>query len=307
MSVGGAHGRVALLLTQQAHLAEHLAGPELSELLAVVLDARRALVDDREVLREVALADDDAARFDALLDDRAADGAQRILVQSLRRAGALQDASCSRQVLLGDPAEPMRARAAGATTQAAVRLGARRQPLRLALGRDLDHVPGELQALHALDQQRRRVELPAAQAVAVRAREGVVVVVPGLAERRQRQPPTLVDWSSTSKRRGPKKWQTELIAPGDVALSEHADQPAPEERREPAVRSCRSARRRAPNGQRRRDQDEGRERVVDDAHPLVLEQLARRSARASRGRGPANSPADVRVPEAADRAETPLP
>ena len=49
------------------------------------------------------------------------------------------------------------------------------------------------------------------QAVGGRARERVVVVVPRLAERRQRQPETLVEWSSMSKRRRPKKWQTELI------------------------------------------------------------------------------------------------
>ena len=54
--------RVALGLRQQALLAEGVAGPEGRELLAVALDARGALVDDREVLRVVALADDDRAR-----------------------------------------------------------------------------------------------------------------------------------------------------------------------------------------------------------------------------------------------------
>ncbi len=57
-------------------------GPSERELFAFALDARGALVDDRQVLREVALAHDHAAGFDALLGDRAADRLQRVLIQS---------------------------------------------------------------------------------------------------------------------------------------------------------------------------------------------------------------------------------
>ena len=44
-----------------------------------------------------------------------------------------------------------------------------------------------------------------------RAREGVVVVMPRLAQRRERDHQTLVEWSSVANRRAPWKWQIELI------------------------------------------------------------------------------------------------
>ena len=62
------------------------------------------------------------------------------------------------------------------------------QLLRLALGRDAHDVPDEADALHRADDPGRRIELAAAEAVDGRAGEGVVVVVPGLAEGRQREP-----------------------------------------------------------------------------------------------------------------------
>ena len=50
---------------------------------------------------------------------------------------------------------------------------------------------------------------------------------------------TLVDWSSTSKRRRPKKWQTELIAPRDVVQEEDPHEAAPEQAGQRARRACR--------------------------------------------------------------------
>src|SRR3954447_9036424 len=66
-----------------------------------------------------------------------------------------------------------------------------RQLLALALRRDPHDVPDEPEALHRADEPRRRVErrLEPREAMAGRARERVVVVVPGLAEARQREPP----------------------------------------------------------------------------------------------------------------------
>ena len=70
----------------------------------------------------------------------------------------------------------------------------RRQPapprtlLLLALRRDQHDVPRQAEAPHRPDHPAAGVELPPAQAVQRRAREGVVVVVPGLAERGQREP-----------------------------------------------------------------------------------------------------------------------
>ena len=56
----------------------------------------------------------------------------------------------------------------------------------------------------------REVDLPPPQAVVGRARERVMVVVPGLSERKHGSQATLVDWSSMSNRRRPKKWQIEF-------------------------------------------------------------------------------------------------
>src|SRR4051812_30109124 len=58
----------------------------------------------------------------------------------------------------------------------------------LPFRRDLDDVPGEARLLEAPDHPRGRVELPGLEAVARGRRERVVVVVPRLAEREERQP-----------------------------------------------------------------------------------------------------------------------
>src|SRR4051794_41710223 len=63
-----------------------------------------------------------------------------------------------------------------------------RQLLRLALRRDTRHVPREPELLEAADQRGGQVDLVPLQAVARGAREGVVVVVPRLAERRDGEP-----------------------------------------------------------------------------------------------------------------------
>src|SRR5665811_635889 len=51
---------------------------------------------------------------------------------------------------------------------------------------DADNVPDGPGLLEAVDDDRREVDLPAAEAVGGRGREGVVVVVPGLAQGRDR-------------------------------------------------------------------------------------------------------------------------
>src|SRR3954462_171200 len=53
---------------------------------------------------------------------------------------------------------------------------------RLALGRDPHNIPRQARALHPADEERGDVDLPRAEAVARRSREGVVVVVPCLAQ-----------------------------------------------------------------------------------------------------------------------------
>ena len=67
---GRGHGRRALLLLQQALLAEDVAGPEVGEVLALALDLDRAVLDDVEVVRVAALADDRLALGDRLRGSR---------------------------------------------------------------------------------------------------------------------------------------------------------------------------------------------------------------------------------------------
>ena len=59
---------------------------------------------------------------------------------------------------------------------------------RLARGRDPHDIPGQPGQLEPADHPGRRIGLPPAEAVARRRGEGVMVVVPGLAERRQGEP-----------------------------------------------------------------------------------------------------------------------
>src|SRR3978361_1415763 len=82
----------------------------------------------------------------------------------------------------GDKGPGVRPNAPAAPSCGAARL------LALALGRDAHDVLRHADLLQRPDQHRRDIDLEAAQALARRAREGVVVVVPGLAEGRDREP-----------------------------------------------------------------------------------------------------------------------
>src|SRR3984885_6473096 len=64
----------------------------------------------------------------------------------------------------------------------------RRELGRLALRAHTHHVPDQTDAFQRADHERRRVELPAAKSVLGGGRERMVVVVPGLAERKRCQP-----------------------------------------------------------------------------------------------------------------------
>ena len=99
----------------------------------------------------------------------------------------------------------------------------------LALGRDANHVPGETDPLHSGDQQSRGIELPAAQAVDGGAREGVVVVVPGLAEGGEGEPEDVGRLVLDLEPAGSEEVADGVDAPGDVVDEEDANQPAPEQ------------------------------------------------------------------------------
>src|ERR1700694_4445331 len=65
------------------------------------------------------------------------------------------------------------------------------QPPTLTIRVDPHDVRDQADRLHAEDQEPRRVELPPLQVVPGRRREGVVVPVPGFAERREGEPPDI--------------------------------------------------------------------------------------------------------------------
>ena len=108
------------------------------------------------------------------LDPEPARLAPRVLRAQPRAAGGGAGAVRPR------PPLPLPARGLG--------LGGGDRLARLALGRDLDDVPGQPELLERPDHAGRDVDLPRLEAVARGGREGVVVVVPRLAEGQRRQP-----------------------------------------------------------------------------------------------------------------------
>src|SRR5690242_2839513 len=73
-------------------------------------------------------------------------------------------------------------------TSCAATAGGRQSLAPLSLRADANHVPHEAAGLEAADHDRRRIDLPAAEPVPGGCRERVVVVVPRLTERGERQP-----------------------------------------------------------------------------------------------------------------------
>src|SRR3954451_20516574 len=141
------------------------------------------------------------------------------------------------------------------------RLG--RELLLLALGADLDHVPHEFRRLHRPDHPGGRVDLPPAQPVHRRAREGVVGVMPGLAEGERREPEHVRRVVVPLEAAGAEEVADRVDRPRDVVQQEDADQTAPE-------RAGHRARDAAvdPPAERGRDRDADRhpqrEQRVDD-------------------------------------------
>src|SRR3954451_22327021 len=171
------------------------------------------------------------------------------------------------------------------------------QLLRLALGRDAHDVPHEADALHRADDPGGRVELATAEAVLRRAREGVVVVVPGLAEGRQREPEDVGRVVLDVEAPAPEEVADGVDRPRHVVDEEDAHEAAPQQAGERAGEAAGDE----VAGQRRQreaEDDEPWEGAVDAPHAAILHQVGGVLALA---REPllADEPPEVRVDEAA--------
>ena len=111
---------------------------------------------------------------------------------------------------------------------------------------------------------------------------------------------TLVDWSSTSKRRLPKKWQTELTDQVTWCWRKMRTKP-PQMRPVTAPLRLQLSRPPSDGGDQQAGEHDQRELAVEDAHAAVLDEVLGVLVRAGLTvRLP--EPAGVRVPEAAQRA-----
>ena len=96
-------------------------------------------------------------------------------------------------------------------------------------GRDAHDVPHEADALHRADDPGGRIELATAEAVGRRAREGVVIVVPGLAEGRQREPEDVGRVVLDVEAPAPEEVADRVDGPRHVVDEEDADEAAPQQ------------------------------------------------------------------------------
>ena len=119
------------------------------------------------------------------------------------------------------------------------------------LGRDADDVPRQPGLLQPADDETGEVELPARQTVAGRGREGVVVVVPRLAEGERRQPPDVARLVGRVEAAAAGEVADRVDGVGDVVDDEHPHAAAPQQ----AGQARRAPSRPAPSrpGSRARD------------------------------------------------------
>ena len=148
---------------------------------------------------------------------------------------------------------------------------------------------------------RGRVDLPPLQAVHRGAREGVVVVVPGLAERRQREPEHVGRVVLDVEAAAAEEVAHRVDRPGDVVEHEDAHEAAPHQAGERALE--RAGEEVAEAGREQQaDEHDAEEAAADEAHAAVLDEVAGvlRALRAAVG---VEQPAHVRVPEPVQRAQ----
>ena len=146
--------------------------------------------------------------------------------------------------------------------------------------------------------ERRWVELVPLEAVEGRAREGVVVVVPGLAERERREPRDVGRVVVVVEPAKAVEVADRVDAPRDVVHEEEAHGAAPEQAHQRGVGGA-ADRPAEAVGNRQGGEQPDREEAADHAHAAVLEQVGRVLA----GLGAAvvhEHPAEVGVVEAAE-------
>ena len=166
-------------------------------------------------------------------------------------------------------------------------------------------VVGPAELLEHPDQAGRGVDLTAQHAVPRAGRVGVVQVVPGLAERQDRQRPEVRARSPSrvSNGRSPYHVADRVDGPGHVVQQADAHQPGPEERGQRALPG--------PGDQaadQRRHQQEAStssgEQLVDPADVLVGDQVGREPVPV--GQLTVEQPADVREEQALGQAQKPV-
>ena len=154
---------------------------------------------------------------------------------------------------------------------------------------------------HRPDDEAADVHLPPAQAMGRRAREGVVVVVPGLAERGDREPEHVGRLVVRREAPAAEEVADRVDREGHVVDQEDAHEARPEERRN---RSGEPTRQRQARRERDRkpERHPEREQPADDPHAAVLEQIGCVLLRLD-CRRMVEEPAHVGVPQAPERAD----
>ena len=159
--------------------------------------------------------------------------------------------------------------------QATSAAGSRSRRCSSGAGGDALHVPGEPRRLETPDRERAHIELAPAHAVVGGRGEGVVVVVPPLAERPERDRPSCCgSGRAVANGRGPKAWQIELTE--KVAWFWSAIRTSPPQRKplHPRIRAGRTQAEAEP--EEARPLDEGDDRVVQQVAAVALAVAARR-------------------------------
>src|ERR1700737_4640978 len=144
-----------------------------------------------------------------------------------------------------------------------------------ALGRDAHYVPREAEPAEREDQPPRGVELIPAQPVKRGLREGMVVVVPRLPQRGQRQPEDVRRMVVDVKAAPAEEVADGVDAPGDVVHEEYAHEPAPQQGAEAGGERAGAEREAEQEGHQQAGQRDQREETVDAAHDRIFEEVAR--------------------------------